>query len=314
MSRVLLVTVSSLSILASQFWFSAASAVPRVDGQAASTEAVSICKSGDCDKELSELERLARKGSGDAAAVVALAYASGDGVEQDFGKAKEFIEHGVRKRNPLAMFVMADWYARGFVLPQNTEQAQLWLDRAAEKGYAPAQYDKAVKLLGSTDNAEQLQALPLLQAAAEANLVSAMYALARLQHTGTLVEQDLPAAAELYAKLARTGHTEARNHLKQVNQQLQGTELMNSAKGKSLLAAEQAMERISVTAEANRYRSQLGRLIDQIDASGSYDNRSIGSRINGVGCGDTGSPCGISKPSRGQGSLNDVLTGGQGNN
>lgn len=133
MSRVLLVTVSSLSILASQFWFSAASAVPRVDGQAASTEAVSICKSGDCDKELSELERLARKGSGDAAAVVALAYASGDGVEQDFGKAKEFIEHGVRKRNPLAMFVMADWYARGFVLPQNTEQAQLWLDRAAEK-------------------------------------------------------------------------------------------------------------------------------------------------------------------------------------
>ncbi|KFZ28465.1 hypothetical protein IDAT_09140 [Pseudidiomarina atlantica] len=284
-----------------------------MSAQADVTEGVNICQGGDCERELIELERYARKGSGDAAAVVAIAYASGDGVEQDLEKAKKFIEQGTRRRNPLAMFVIADWHSRGFVVEQSAEQAQLWLDRAADKGYAPAQYEKATQLLASTDASDQQAAIPLLEEAAEANLLSAMYALARLKQTGTVVEQDLPAAGALFARLARTGHADAGKQLKAINRQLAITEFGQSEQGERLQAAEQAMERITVTADASLYRTQLGRLIDQIDASGSFDNRSIGSRIQGVGCADTGSPCAVLQPQSGQSSLADVLSGSRGN-
>ncbi|RUO52361.1 tetratricopeptide repeat protein [Pseudidiomarina homiensis] len=277
------------------------------------TEGVTICQSGDCEAELTKLERFARKGSGDAAAVVAIAYASGDGVEQDLAKAQTFIERGASRRNPLAMFVLADWYAKGFVVQQDAEQAQLWLDRAAAEDYAPAQYEKAVQLLAATDRADQQAAVPLLEKAAEANLLTAMYALARLYQTGTLVEQDLPKAGALYARLARSGHTNARQQLRVVNQQLAPTEFAQSEQGERLQAAEQAMERITVTADASLYRTQLGRLVEQLEEAPNFDNRSIGSRIQGVGCGDTGSPCAVLRPQKGQSSLADVMSGSQGN-
>lgn len=277
------------------------------------TDGVTICQSGDCEAELAKLERYARKGSGDAAAVVALAYASGDGVAQDLEKAKTFIERGASRRNPLAMYVLADWHARGYVVEQDAEQAQMWLDRAADSGYAPAQYEKALQLLSAKDSAEQQAAVPLLEEAAEANLLTAMYALARLYQTGTLVAQDLPKAGALYARLVRSGYADARQQLRAVNQQLAPTEFANSEQGERLQAAEQAMERITVTADASLYRTQLGRLVEQLETSPNFDNRSIGSRIQGVGCGDTGSPCAVLSPGRGQSSLMDVMSGSQGN-
>lgn len=278
------------------------------------SENLTICESGDCERQLTELERLARKGSGDAAAVVALAYASGDGVEQDADKARQFIEQGARRRNPMAMYVLADWYSRGFVVENDAAQSVLWLDRAVKEGYAPAQYLKATHLL-ATENADtQREAIPLLEQAAAQNLLTAMYALARLQQTGTLMEQDLPAAGKLFARLARSGYSDARQQLQQINQQLSGTEFAASEDGERLQQAEKAMERITVTADASLYRSQLDRLVNQLDASGSFDNRSIGSRIRGVGCADTGSACSVLSPGKGQSSLGDVLSGSRGGN
>ncbi|WP_404409804.1 sel1 repeat family protein [Pseudidiomarina marina] len=277
------------------------------------TQNVTICQQGDCGRDLAELERFARKGSGDAAAVVAMAYASGDGVEQDLEKAKEFIEQGARRRNAMAMFVLSDWHSRGFVVEQSDEKAQQWLQRAVDLGYAPAQYQRGMQLLAATDPETQQEGVQLVQAAADTNLVSAIYVIARFKQTGTLMEQDLTAAGALYAKLARTGHADAQTQLRRINQQLAQAGMSNTEEAKRLQAAEAGMERITVTADANHFRSQLGRLIDQIDASGSFDNRSVGSRIQGVGCADTGSVCAVNKPEKGQGSLRDVLSGGQGN-
>ncbi|WP_173920977.1 tetratricopeptide repeat protein [Pseudidiomarina piscicola] len=282
--------------------------------QAQVSKDLTICESGDCDRQLSQLEQLARKGSGDAAAVVALAYASGDGVAQDQAKAERFIEQGARRRNPLAMYVIADWYQRGFVLPQDVAKSQLWLDRSVEAGYAPALYLKATQLLAASTATEQQQAVPLLERAAEQRLLTAMYALARLKQTGTLMEQDLPGAGKLFARLARSGHKDAGQQLQRINQQLQGTQFAKTDEAKLLRQAEQSVERITVTADASLYRTQLDRLVNQLDASGSFDNRSIGSRIRGVGCADTGSPCAVSSPSKGQSSLGDVLSGSRGGN
>lgn len=277
------------------------------------TAGLTLCQSGDCESELSQLERYARKGSGDAAAVVALAYASGDGVAQDTEKALDYLERGAVRRSPMAMFVFADWYARGYIVEQNSELAETWLNRAVDAGYAPAQYEKAVQLLAATDASQQAQAVPLLEAAAEANLMTAMYALARLYQTGTLVPQDLPKAGELFAKLTRSGHHQAADQLRLINQQLAPTEFAQSEQGERLRAAEASIERITVTADASLYRSQLGRLVEQLDAAPQFDNRSVGSRIQGVGCGDTGSPCSVLSPQKGQSSLNDVLSGSRGN-
>ena len=277
------------------------------------TESVTICQDGNCATELAKLERFARKGSGDAAAVVALAYASGDGVAQDHDKARSFIQEGAHRRNPMAMFVLADWHARGFIVEQDQALAQQWLERSVAAGYAPAQYERAVQLLGSADRDEQMAAVPLLEQAAEANLLTALYALARLYQTGTLVEQDLPTAGALFARLARVGYSDARQQLSAINKELKQTEFAQTEQGERLQAAEQAMERITVTADASLYRTQLGRLLENLESSPKFDKRSIGSRIQGVGCGDTGSPCAVVRPQKGQGSIADVLSGSRGN-
>lgn len=300
----------SLLCVGLAFAFATSSYSPTITANEMANPIAGSCAEVSCEKEMRQLLRLARGGSGDAAAIVGMAYASGDGLEQNDKEAERYMRIGVRYNSPVAMYILSDWYLNGHIVEQDVEESVRLLDLAIRGEYAPALYKRALQLIRINEPETIAEGVELLEQAADKNLVSAMFALARLKHTGVGVEQDLYGAAELYRQLIMAGHTDSRHHARQISRelaQLDG-ETDNDEVIARLLEAE-GMERISVVGSQMNVHGRLGNLAKRLAATGRYDSRSIGSRIRGVSCEDTGTNCGSSRPEAGQSSLNEVLTG-----
>lgn len=265
-----------------------------------------VCDSAECTGELRRLMRLARNGSGDAAAIVAMAFASGDGLEQSDKEAERFVRIGVRYKSPIATYLMSDWYRNGFVFEQNEQEANRLLDIALNLGHPPAKYQKALMLF-STDSAEDFnEALTLLEAASEQNLVTAMMLLGRMKQIGAGVDKDLVGAGELYRKLVIAGVDDARGYLREVTRELEARDDSNN-EVINRFATTSDMEVITVRGSAFRVNTQLTGIVRRLTASGNFDSRSIGSRIRGVTCEQSGSNCTVNRPDPTAASLDDVI-------
>lgn len=266
-----------------------------------------VCADSSCENDIRKLSKLARNGSGYAAAIVAMAYATGDGVEQSNKEAERYLRLGVRRKEPMAMYLMSDWLDRGFIVKQDKAEAAELLDKAATAEFAPAMFAKAVQLLQVEDADSQQQGLQLLQQAADTRLVDAMYLLARLKHTGAGTEIDLEQAGKLYKELVLAGVPDTQPLLDDVIAQLQAQQ------GDSTLIADfnavKDIEVIKVTGSRDVSTSMLTAIVRQLDSSALYDNRSIGSRIKGVSCEDSGSNCGVIKPDNKSSSISQALSG-----
>lgn len=264
----------------------------------------------DCEGEIWRLIRLSRGGSGDASALVAMAYASGEGMEQNHDRAAHFIERGVRQGSAVALFIKSDWYERGYVVQSNPDKAASYLKRAADMNYPPAAYKLAVALLSRTD-ADHEYATDLLIGAANKTHVDSMFMLARLLHTGTVLEQDLNEAADLYARAVLGGNNNARSYLRELTAVLaaEATDEQEKAYVEELEQV-QNIERIQITGQRFSIDNSLSIAIRRLEGTGMYDTRSIGSRIRGVSCEQTGQNCSVQR-AEGSGamSLSDLVQG-----
>lgn len=74
--------------------------------------------------------RAARAERSDAAAHMALAYAFGEGVEQNTGEALRYLNLGLKKRDPMAINLMSYWLGYGFLAQDSLFDAQYLLDNA----------------------------------------------------------------------------------------------------------------------------------------------------------------------------------------
>lgn len=244
-----------------------------------------FCTEKKCQIQIRQLAKLAKEGSGRAAAIVAMAYASGDGIEKDLDKAEHYITLGARFRDPVAAYLMADWLRNGFVLKQDAVKADEMQNLAIKYGYAPAMYDKALTLFKTGDPQNNAQAVTLLENAADENNVNAMFLLARMKQQGVGTDQDTEGAADLFKKLARARHPESIEYLQTLLENAN-----NNPQHADILASielDKDIEVIEVTGEKLQVSLMLEGLIDNLVESGKYDKRSIGSRIRGVSCGET---------------------------
>lgn len=277
--------------------------------QTTGNNAERVCSDDSCVKELRNLIRLARGGSGDAAAFVAMAYATGDGLEQNTEQAIRYLRMGVRQRNPMAVNLMSDWLKNGFMVEQDLVESARLLDQAVKLNYAPAQYNKALQLLQTEDPEQVPEAISLLEQASAQKLSSAMLLFAQLKQHGVGVEQDLPGAAELYKRLVIAGQHNAKPYLQEVTNQLAA-----SSEHSTLVTELREVENIEiirVSGQQFQTNNMLEGLVKRLSASGQFDNRSIGSRIRGVSCEQSASNCSSVRPERGASSLNEVLSGTQ---
>jgi len=94
-----------------------------------------ICTGSDCNKELRRSIRLARSNSGDTTAFLAMAYATGNGVEQNTAQAIRYLRLGMQQRNPKAIYLMSDWLRNGFIVEQDVNEAARLRKLATQLNY-----------------------------------------------------------------------------------------------------------------------------------------------------------------------------------
>lgn len=250
-----------------------------------------FCVSAACQKDFNKLERLARHGSGEAATLVALAYAKGEGVAQNLDKAKLSITKATGWRDASGMHVLSIWLREGGVVTQDVEKANIWLDRAVAKKYAPAMLDKAKLLLLNNSPQDDREAMSLLQAAHDKHYTPATYLLAQLYVAGIAVDVDLVQAGELYKRAALRNYADSRQQLSGIIAILeQAGRLDTSAEDASKREAQLSslreiddIEIMTINARPFNPESDLNN-IAKILAKSALHSRTAGSRIRGSTC------------------------------
>jgi TPR repeat protein len=275
------------------------------------------CLDGRCDKDIKQLHYLARYGSLEAATLLSMIYATGDGRKADPKRALQMLNRAVNRRHPPALFLLSEWYRQGFVVEADPAKAAELLQSAVKAGYAPALYKTALPKLANSDPAIQREGLTLLQAASEKQLLDAVFLLARLQLSGEIAKQDISAAANLFKQLVRVGHQESRPYLqqsiallaKQADSIEQVAELQKAYDIEVMVAELQEaydIEVIQVIGRDFRTESMLSNMVHQLKRTGLYVHGSM-FRIRGQQC-NASTGCVSISPRAGDRDLNQMLT------
>ncbi len=90
---------------------------------------------------LAGLERMAKSGNVPAENQLGLAYLRGNGIEQDFSKARYWFEKAAAHHGPAAMCNLGEMRLRGLGVRQDDAKAAAWFKKSADMHYVPAQYE-----------------------------------------------------------------------------------------------------------------------------------------------------------------------------
>lgn len=120
------------------------------------------------------------------------------------------LEEAVARQDPRALFAMGLNHAEGRASGPDLEEAARWFERAAERGYAPAQYRLASLLEKGLYGPRDIgRAVDLYMQAAKRGSASAMHNLGVLFATGTEGRPDHSAAAHWFLEAAKHGVTDS---------------------------------------------------------------------------------------------------------
>jgi TPR repeat protein len=124
------------------------------------------------------------------------------------------IQQRADANDPAAQMAFASCYDLGMHVKPDGKESILWLTKAANQGYAPAEYELGrIYLYGRGIEADYAQALLWERKAAEQGDPRAQRDLAFMYERGFGVEADPAQAAEWNRKAAMQGNAEAQVHL-----------------------------------------------------------------------------------------------------
>jgi TPR repeat protein len=162
-------------------------------------------------------EKGAEKDNANAMVNLGLLYDNGEGVTQDYAKAREWYEKGAEKDNATAMVNLGWLYANGQGVTQDYVKAREWYEKAADKDNANAMVNLGLLY----DNGEGVtqdyaKAREWYEKAADKDNATAMVNLGWLYENGQGVTQDYVKAREWYEKGAAKDNTDALTHLERL--------------------------------------------------------------------------------------------------
>lgn len=158
------------------------------------------------DRRAAEYLAGARAGEPVAQYNLAVLYAVGNGVAQDYATAAAWFRKAAEGGQPAAQFNLAVMYERGLGLPADSEAAFAWYRRAAERSYPAAEYNLALAYAeGRGTRPDPIAAARWYHDAAVQGVVPAMVNVAILYETGEGVARSLPDAYAWYRAAARRG-------------------------------------------------------------------------------------------------------------
>ena len=91
--------------------------------------------------DFNQTQRLANQGDADAQYMLGLMYAKGEGVPQDYAKARQWFEKAANQGNADAQYGIGWMYYEGEGVPQDYAKARQWFEKAANQGSSDAQID-----------------------------------------------------------------------------------------------------------------------------------------------------------------------------
>ena len=156
---------------------------------------------------------------GDAVSMANLGklYQYGQGVAQDYGKAREWYEKAAANGYANAMFSLGGLYESGAGVAQDYAKAREWYEKGADEGEAEAMTNLGVlyeKGYGLTQ--DHTKAREWFEKAADKGEAEAMTNLGWLYQNGQGVAQDYAKARELYEKAADKGNARAMAYLEKL--------------------------------------------------------------------------------------------------
>ncbi len=150
-------------------------------------------------------------------------YKHGQGVAQNYKKAKELYEKAVEKGHRKAMNNLAFMYQNGQGMAQNYKKAKELYEKAVEKGYRTAMNNLGVMYQNGQGVAQNYKkAKELYEKAVEKGYPMAMNNLGYLYKNGLGVAQNYQKAKELFQKAVEKGKRRSMYHLGVMYQNGQG--------------------------------------------------------------------------------------------
>ena len=193
----------------------------RSSAQCKQLEAMAAAQA-ECQKALHEAEEAQRKratneGNAEAMFNLGLLYANGQGVTQDYVRAREWYEKAAEKGFPSAMGNLGVLYHNGQGVAQDYGKAREWYEKAAEKGFPRAMGNLGVLYHNDQGVAQDYaKAREWYEKAAANGNATAMLNLGQLYEEGWGVAQDYGKAREWYEKAADKGEPRAKAQLEQL--------------------------------------------------------------------------------------------------
>src|SRR5712691_8216981 len=152
----------------------------------------------------------AKAGDADAQVALAVLYARGDGVAQDYAVAANWFRRAAEKGVMRAQYDLGVLYERGRGVPRDPAQAVAWYRKAAEQNHPLAQYNLAVAFTkGEGIRRDPFEAAVWYHRAAAQGVVAAMVNLAILYERGEGVDSSTADAYAWYRAAARRGSVPA---------------------------------------------------------------------------------------------------------
>lgn len=229
-----------------------------------------LCPNNSCEQQIKRLKRYGAlyKDPG-ALILLATAYMTGEGVEKDPRRAYQLIKRAARAGSTKAYFILSAMQRDGIGTEVNLKRSQLNLDRSAKYGYAPAMFQKSLETLdfSSSDNAKAIQ---WLEKAVAGRSREAIYLMAQLRETGTVVAKDLLGAAELYKQAAFWQYKDSGQRLQHIADSL-SKETEDYSKVAKLL---EEVETITIHGSKVEFHAALDMKIDAIIENSHFDGRS----------------------------------------
>ena len=179
-------------------------------------------------------EKSARKGNSYGHTYLAIMYANGEGVEKDYKKAAQYYNYAVLKNNPVAQRNLGLMYRIGQGVEKDYEKAKELFEKAAAQDNALALIDLGRMYMdGEGVEKDLTKAKVLFEKAADQGQSKGQYYLGNMYYWGKGVDRDYKKAMELFEKSAENGNTTAQNMLGYIYKTGIGAE-QNYAKAKEI--------------------------------------------------------------------------------
>ncbi|MET0539262.1 MAG: hypothetical protein ABWZ64_15175 [Xanthobacteraceae bacterium] len=189
------------------------------------------------------LRAAAVRGEAAAQFEIAVRFAEGRAVPQNFSSAAEWFERAAKKGLTPAQFRLAGLYEKGLGVKKNLDTARRYYATAGEAGHAEALHNLAVLYAEGIDGKPDYQtAAKWFRKAAGYGVVDSQYNLAVLYARGIGVEQNLAEAYKWFVLAAREGDPESARKRDDLASRLDRNSLQAAMQAAQAFAPEQQPE------------------------------------------------------------------------